>query len=314
MLRLRSLSLACSLGLALAFTGGSLFISGCSKSKQSEAKKEEKRKSAPKRRAPTKPKPTNPWLDEVIAKAEVTVTYEGGEPIDCEWSDEQKRHLCPDQERWVYVGPEVRRVDRADAYCVWQHPVAEGVVTTRLKGLASQPLELRHAFAGRSYTVQEAAPVDVVVRVDGEERTKAQRLRKPGFEAIRIEKAAEGKPGDVEIEVSTSHPGVAHFCWQLEPRPEGWPEATPKTAEASAAKKNEPKAANGEEAPKAEEAKKPSQEVEGASAQAAPAGSLKPRPRRGPPAERIRVPANATLRPTIPMDKLRAKPQAREER
>ena len=90
-----------------------------------------------------------------------------------------------------------------------------GVVTTKLKGVATQPLELRHAFAGGSAGVKEAAPVDIVLRVDGEEKAKTQRVRKAGFDSVRLEPAAAGKPGDLELQVRASHTGVAHFCWQL---------------------------------------------------------------------------------------------------
>lgn len=312
MSRLRSLSLRVTLGLSLALAGG-LVVTGCSKPKQTEAQKKAEKKKA--RKTPPKPKPTNPWLDEVIKGAEVTVTYAGGEPIKCEWSDAKKRHLCPKQERWVYVGPEVWRVGKKDEYCVWQHPVADGVVTTKLKGLATQPLELRHAFAGRSYTVQEAAPVDVVVRVDGEERAKAQRLRKPGFDRLRVERAKEGKPGDVEIEVSASHTGVAHFCWQLERLPEGAPTAADAPApEVKAASAAAPTAAAAKAEAKADESAAEGDESAASSkAGAMSAESTKARPKLKT-EQRLRLPEGTKVRRAVPLKDLRRKSDTGKER
>lgn len=299
MARLRSLALRLTLGLTLALAGGSLVLAGCSKPKPAETKKDEKKKQKKKqKKKPRKPTPKNPWLDEVLAQAEVTVTYTGGKPIHCKWDAKKKKHLCPDQERWVYVGPEVRRVGKQDAYCVWQHPVNDGVVTTKLKGIAKQPLELRHAFAGRSYTVTQAAPVDIVVRVDGKERVKAQRLREPGFAALRVEAAEAGKPGDLELEVSTKHDGVAHFCWQLEKLPDGAPAAAPEVKAASAAptKSAEAKASDG----KASDAKASGAKAdEGGKVEAAATPSTaEKRPVRkinG----RLRLPPGAKLKPAI---------------
>lgn len=209
--RLRSFVLRATLGLSLALGAGGLVTSGCTPPKPDQPKQTKKQKKAPK-----KSLPKNPWLDGVLEQAEVTVTSaDGKKQVTCKWNDAKKRHLCPDQEPWVYVGPQALKVDGKDAYCVWQHPAKDAVVTTKLKGLAKEPLELRHAFTGLSAGVKEAAPVDIVLRVDGEERVKTQRVRKAGFDTVRVEPAAEGKPGDLEIRVSASHTGVAHFCWQL---------------------------------------------------------------------------------------------------
>lgn len=305
---LRSFPLRLTLGLSLALAGGSLVVTGCSKPKQSEPAKDAKAK--PKAKAPAKPKPKNPWLDDVIKDAEVTITYQGGEPIACEWDASKKRHLCPDQEQWAYVGPEVRRVGPKDEYCVWQHPVEDGFVTTKLAGLAKRPLELRHAFVGRSHTVQEAAPVDVVVRVDGEERVKAQRLRTPGFDKLRVEPAEEGKPGDVEIVVSASHVGVAHFCWQLEALAANTAAAAATTPPAAV-----PVQAAAAKAPEATE-KATEQGTEQPKLQTAttPETSAARRPKLAPKNQRLRQLEGAKLRPTVPLKQLKKTPEASKER
>lgn len=330
MRRRRSLSLAFTLGLSLAVAGASLVASGCSKKPSEDTAQEDsatkadkparpkvagRKGDAPLNRRPPKARPSNPWLDEVLADAEVTVTYHGGEPIPCSWNEARKRHVCPDQEPWVYVGPEVRRVGNHDEYCVWQHPVADGVVTTKMRGLATQRIALRHAFAGRSATVQEAAPVDIVVRVDGEERVKTQRLRKPGFETITLEPVARGKGGNVEIEVSASHPGVAHFCWQIE-------ELKTETATTATANEEKP-TAPAAQADQADQADKDAKDAKEASKdadsdeklQAAQAGEEPALIRRRPTtkSERLKVP-ESRLRARVPMKDLLEKPRAGEER
>lgn len=208
MLALRSLGLRLGLGLSLALATGGL-VTGCTP----PAKTATAKKSPEKKKKQNRPK--DPWLDGVLASAEVTVKSDDGKSVKCAWDAGKKRHLCPGQKSWVYVGPQVLKVGDKQEYCVWQHPADGAKVTTTLKGIASQPLELKHAFAGASAGVREAAPVEVVLRIDGEERAKVQRLREPGFSKVRLEPAKDGKPGDLQIQVSASHVGVAHFCWQL---------------------------------------------------------------------------------------------------
>lgn len=315
-LALSSLALRVGLGLSLAVGAGGLLAGGCKPSDNKAAAATPQKKKA-------KNLPKNPWLEEVVSKAEVVVTDSQGKRVTCAWNASKKRHLCPGQKSWVYVGPQVLKVSNKDEVCVWQHPVDGGVVSTTLKGIATQPLELRHAFAGPSAGVQEAAPVDILVRIDGEERAKTQRSRKAGFDRVRLEPASEGKPGDLELQVSASHTGVAHFCWQLARLDAAKPEATAalpagasppgattatpdvKAASATAPEGKQPEAAAGEGQPAAKAA---------TSEDAAKANAASATPNKPTPVRRSILPQNRELKPRVPLKPLRAVPVEKEGR
>ncbi len=309
MSRFGSLALRLSLGLSLTLAGGALLASGCTPPSSKPAPKKSEK-------APPKDLPKDPWLEGVVAKAEVSVTGKDGKTVACKWNASKKRHLCPNQESWVYVGPQVLKVGGKDEVCVWQHPVEGGVVTTKLKGIATQPLELRHAFAGAAAGVKEAAPVQITLRIDGQERAKTQRVRKPGFDKVRLEPAASGKPGDLEIQVSASHAGVAHFCWQLARLPNPKPVAAlpnglvPGEPSKAASATPDVKAASAKPADDKAGAAKETPKEEPKAAGTAESSSEEPRAAKPRLRSRLngRLPNGAVLKPAVPLKALRKAP------
>lgn len=206
-----------ALSIVFVATASLLVASACNppapKKPGAAAKRLDKKKKGKKPQKPRKPRPKDAWLDGALAKATVVVEKDGKtEP--CKWNASKKRHTCPGQNDWVWVGGHVNKAPGGEVYCAWNHPVDKGVVKTTLPGVAKEKIEFRHLIPGRAATLKHLDPIDVTLKVDGKEVAKLKRERKPGFAGKTLEPVKKGK-GDLEIAVSAKRVGAAHYCWQI---------------------------------------------------------------------------------------------------
>ncbi len=128
-----------------------------------------------------------------------------------------ERHVCDPQRPWLWVGNTVLDdLELRPRYCIWQHPAGPSPIRASFPDV---PLGEQLVLYGDIYYEHERnlehGPIDVVVRVDGEEIGRMIHRDGDGWKRMvastRTRSGAER--GVVTIEVSAENPHLRSFCW-----------------------------------------------------------------------------------------------------
>jgi hypothetical protein len=160
-------------------------------------------------------------LDDHIDQADVVAVEKSGERVECKWSEEASRHLCPGMPEWVWVGPRTVASGGESRRCLWSHPISGGQVITRFaaRALPEGELVLRHALKDR--VARSGDPVDATIKLDGKRLGKVTRDAKRGFKVHRLKLPSSDEPRSLEVVVETKNAGARHYCFTLSVEPKG---------------------------------------------------------------------------------------------
>lgn len=177
-------------------------------------------------------------LVEHVGEAEV-VRIEAGAERACRWQSggrpsggglgqgpitPAERHVCDPSRPWLWVGATVEEdLEMLPRRCVWQHPQGPEPVRATYRDV---PLGVRlvlHAGLWWEHErTMDGGPVDVVVRVEGEEIGRLRHQDGDGWAGIEaaIPEALRGGRGTIDIEVSSPSPHLRTLCWAASTREE----------------------------------------------------------------------------------------------
>ena len=175
-------------------------------------------------------------LVEHIAEAEVAL-IEGGTPRPCRLQSggrpsggglgqgpvtPAERHVCDPRRPWLWVGATVEEdLDMLPRRCVWQHPQGpEPVRTTYREVPLGERVVLHAGLWWEHERTMDGGPVDVVVRVNGEEIGRLRHEDGDGWEGIEaaIPEALRGQRGTIDVDVSAANPHLRSLCWAASTR------------------------------------------------------------------------------------------------
>ena len=169
----------------------------------------------------TKTSATQIGLDARIASAEVSVIEANGKETRCQYRASAQRHICPGLPEWMYVGVYEVVADGNKHYCIWNHPTTGGRVLTRFRQVElPRAFSISHALSDRAASMAVGAPVELRLRVDGQELAHVNHANRRGWLTDVVSLAAlppnkTTKLGDIEVEVQTTQDGMRHFCWSI---------------------------------------------------------------------------------------------------
>jgi hypothetical protein len=128
-----------------------------------------------------------------------------------------ERWQCDFQRNWLWVGATVEEdLTLRARRCVWQHPSGNEPIRVSYPNV---PLGQRLVLYGDIYYEHERerthGPLDVVVRVDGEEVGRMRHFDGDGFKRMEASTAMSDRRerGTVSIEVTAPDPNLRTFCW-----------------------------------------------------------------------------------------------------
>jgi hypothetical protein len=135
-----------------------------------------------------------------------------------------ERHSCDPRRPWLWVGATVEEdLDMLPRRCVWQHPPGAEPVRARFAGVPLGTSIVLHAGLWWEHERTLAGgPVDVVVRLDGEEIGRLRHEDGDAWERMEaaIPAARRGTSGTIDVEVSAPNPHLRTLCWAATSRTE----------------------------------------------------------------------------------------------
>jgi hypothetical protein len=128
------------------------------------------------------------------------------------------RHVCDAARPWLWVGATVQEdLAMLPRRCVWQHPPggADRVRATFRDVPLGDHLVLYAGLWWEHERTMDGGPVDVVVRLDGEEIGRLHHVDGDGWKRLEvaIPEARHGGRGAIAIEVSAPNPHLRSLCW-----------------------------------------------------------------------------------------------------
>ena len=152
-------------------------------------------------------------LIDILGHAKVEIDR-GGVKTPCKSSGAGK-HQCS-APSWNYVGPSSQRVGDALRRCIWAHPVDRGTLRiTFSKQRLGRAIFGHHGLtdaAVRSFS--NGAPVTLKLLVDGKVVVTERQANVRGWNTFRYDThVRRGKMATIGFEISTSHAGGRHFCF-----------------------------------------------------------------------------------------------------
>jgi hypothetical protein len=150
-------------------------------------------------------------LDSLLPRASVSVST-GSKVTHCRYDPKKRRHLCPGEPEWIWVGAYSMSSGGQSKSCLWAHPPANGgtLAITFPQVTLQGALEVQHALTDGAVR-NGGSPVDVRVLVGGREVGRSRRTNAVTF-ARRAFGTQAGEIADITLEVSARHDGARHHC------------------------------------------------------------------------------------------------------
>ncbi|MDQ3033851.1 MAG: hypothetical protein M3Y87_15650 [Myxococcota bacterium] len=128
-----------------------------------------------------------------------------------------ERHVCDPRRPWLWVGATVEEdLEMLPRRCIWQHPPgAEPVRASWTDVPLGESIVLYGGLWWEHERTMDGGPVDVVVRVDGQEVGRLTHTDGDGWKRIEaaVPELLRGGRGRVDVEVSAPSPHLRTLCW-----------------------------------------------------------------------------------------------------
>jgi hypothetical protein len=128
-----------------------------------------------------------------------------------------ERHVCDPSRPWLWVGATVEEdLAMRPRRCVWQHPSGPEPVRATFRDVPlGDSLVLYAGLWWEHERTMDGGPVDVVVRLEGEEIGRLHHIDGDGWKRVdvAIPEARRRGRGTIAIDVSAPNPHFRTLCW-----------------------------------------------------------------------------------------------------
>ena len=151
----------------------------------------------------------------LLATASVKVRSDKGRVTQCKWQNKTRRHICPGQPKWIYVGPHEMSSGNESKTCIWSHPTKNGTLSITFPNppLQSQ-LEFEHALSSNAVRSNNKSPVITELLLDNKLLKKLSRSNQMGFQTSKI-LTSQSAAKRLELKIKTKKDGARHYCFNL---------------------------------------------------------------------------------------------------